>query len=643
MLARRFLSIFLIGTLCFNFVFAWPAKTSAQSGGIASATLECTGLKDAAMAALKSLNPINTTVPTDPVALVAKENCMDAIGYAIVRLLIKEVKESVLDWVNNGFEGSPAFLTDPEGFFGDIARREAEIVVREVTRTASEIQRNVIKKVVRDTVNQVKRKRSPKDPGQPKNPGDVNKPSQPGAGGNGNVATVGGVPVTGGPAPTGAFGNPLEPVATSDTVAQDIARGKCEAENDRKLREALEASRVDGTNNAFIKTPDQYQLANTERETSNSAQSNNNLTLVDCNTFQPKNRTEQEAIKEQFARDFKSGSWDGWYSLAMKPNNNPYGYELAVREEIATEQAEETERLKQELAQGNGFLAQKTCVERDLGGYTREEIEAGLVQPENLRCLRWTYQTPGSVVLEQVKQITTSDLRSKEIADEFNEAVDEIFDAVLNQIIKKGLIAFRNTEIGQGPVGEDIADALEDEAREIERTRERNNEVRDAIREADLTARAFLIVRRESVLTIDKIKGGTEFMAQFAKCEGYKNQLEAQNRKTFRQLNDEYNELQQFYLRQIGLISTILDDLKVYQDSLEGAGERIGLTEIIREFSQVSSELPRQGDVRSAERDLIDQKQFEIGLNGEKGAVEECRKIELLIQNTPPPGTTFSR
>lgn len=45
----------------------------------------------------------------------------DSIAIAIARLALEQILQATTDWVRNGFEGNPAYATDPEQFFTDIA------------------------------------------------------------------------------------------------------------------------------------------------------------------------------------------------------------------------------------------------------------------------------------------------------------------------------------------------------------------------------------------------------------------------------------------------------------------------------------------------------------------------------------------
>jgi hypothetical protein len=49
----------------------------------------------------------------------------DSIGVQTIKLVMRQFTNSIVDWINNGFEGGPAFITDPENFFLGVADRAA--------------------------------------------------------------------------------------------------------------------------------------------------------------------------------------------------------------------------------------------------------------------------------------------------------------------------------------------------------------------------------------------------------------------------------------------------------------------------------------------------------------------------------------
>lgn len=61
----------------------------------------------------------NVTVAGAQVGLMAKENLLDGIGWAIAKQMVSSMTQSLLNWINSGFQGSPAFITDLNGFLLD--------------------------------------------------------------------------------------------------------------------------------------------------------------------------------------------------------------------------------------------------------------------------------------------------------------------------------------------------------------------------------------------------------------------------------------------------------------------------------------------------------------------------------------------
>ncbi len=57
--------------------------------------------------------------------LVVKEYALDKIGWAIANIIIQEMSHNIVNWINSGFDGNPAFVTDLGGFLTDISDRVA--------------------------------------------------------------------------------------------------------------------------------------------------------------------------------------------------------------------------------------------------------------------------------------------------------------------------------------------------------------------------------------------------------------------------------------------------------------------------------------------------------------------------------------
>lgn len=71
---------------------------------------------------LDEYNLIQNTVTAKSSATVAsKETLWDAIAKQAAQVTISNITSSIVSWINSGFRGSPAFVTDPAGFLTDTA------------------------------------------------------------------------------------------------------------------------------------------------------------------------------------------------------------------------------------------------------------------------------------------------------------------------------------------------------------------------------------------------------------------------------------------------------------------------------------------------------------------------------------------
>ena len=50
-------------------------------------------------------------------SLETKENCWDGIAFLAINAIIDMISDSLVQWINSGFEGSPGFVSDPGSFF----------------------------------------------------------------------------------------------------------------------------------------------------------------------------------------------------------------------------------------------------------------------------------------------------------------------------------------------------------------------------------------------------------------------------------------------------------------------------------------------------------------------------------------------
>ncbi len=101
---KKLYSLFLVVTILGPFLLQ-PTKTEAVLGPIPVSDAEVR----------------NKEVGLTVFGHTVKGITYDSVMIMIVKKLLENMSDQVVDWINNGFEGNPAFATDPESFLLDVA------------------------------------------------------------------------------------------------------------------------------------------------------------------------------------------------------------------------------------------------------------------------------------------------------------------------------------------------------------------------------------------------------------------------------------------------------------------------------------------------------------------------------------------
>jgi len=70
---------------------------------------------------------INDTITQK--SLLLKEYVLDPLFWTMANVVIDQFGDAIVNWIRNGFEGSPMFLSDPEGFFHDMANQASGAII----------------------------------------------------------------------------------------------------------------------------------------------------------------------------------------------------------------------------------------------------------------------------------------------------------------------------------------------------------------------------------------------------------------------------------------------------------------------------------------------------------------------------------
>jgi hypothetical protein len=114
--------------LCFSFVCLYTPQPVHAGGPLGGATEPTQILNNIMLGVQAGYEQISSLAST-AMSLIAdntwiKENLLDGIGWSLAKGILSQMTAQIIDWVNSGFKGSPAFVTDMSGLLRDVADRE---------------------------------------------------------------------------------------------------------------------------------------------------------------------------------------------------------------------------------------------------------------------------------------------------------------------------------------------------------------------------------------------------------------------------------------------------------------------------------------------------------------------------------------
>lgn len=163
--------------------------------------------------------------------------------------------------------------------------------------------------------------------------------------------------------------------------------------------------------------------------------------------------------RDAFSTDFSTGGWEGWLALTQHDQNNPLGFSLVTGQYISEKTTADLQQVKDELAQNNGFLNQRVCVEwqlydrdgnplqktipDDAYSYGKKEDvysdHKSNTEPNYDKCTKWNTVTPGSIIKEKTTSYLNSPERQLELADTINESLNALFSVLISKLEQGGL------------------------------------------------------------------------------------------------------------------------------------------------------------------------------------------------------------
>ena len=118
-LLQKFGTSFLAVVLVVTITTATTPYTRA-AGGNATLGMQITQQAELAVSAVQNtLTAANTGITAVSTAGLLNKELLDGIGWAIAKQIMSQMTQSLVNWINSGFQGSPAFITDLNGFLLD--------------------------------------------------------------------------------------------------------------------------------------------------------------------------------------------------------------------------------------------------------------------------------------------------------------------------------------------------------------------------------------------------------------------------------------------------------------------------------------------------------------------------------------------
>ncbi len=159
---------------------------------------------------------------------------------------------------------------------------------------------------------------------------------------------------------------------------------------------------------------------------------------------------------KNFYSDFRQGGWlayeESWY-----PANNFYGLQLKIADEMLLESARKAQAAQNEAMAGKGFISVKRCVEWNNEGY-QMCVASGLLESEckKASCTKEEIITPGAAVGAAIENAIGSDTLW---AANIRSWTAALVDALINRLIKEGILGMKSLLAGGGSSGGNEASA----------------------------------------------------------------------------------------------------------------------------------------------------------------------------------------
>ena len=358
--------------------------------------------------------------------------------------------------------------------------------------------------------------------------------------------------------------------------------------------------------------------------------------------------TLRDAVKnfDDFRKDFSKGGWAGWFQMTQYPQNNPYGL-FAITVDAQNQLVNRALRLKsEELNQGQGFLSLRRCKEYEpnyeAAKKTAEEYRAqggtyNLTATKNdggiKGCAKAEVTTPGKMIVEAGIGVNKSPQEQLIAADELNESLAAVFNALIGQLVSQGFKSLsdkgKSTNTWFDSANESVKSLLA------------------SLEAAVAKLQAIVSNREASISIIETINA--KINALLAECSEYLNTnypgsgnpLSAgaleKRRNALVVLSNGYSAELAAYTNALSTVGDLLSsaqEIEADDASKQTASQLPDIQTIFSTFQNIAGQIPDDSVAQQTEADLIG---YQDELKDIEGVYTACKAAQAPPPVAPPP------
>ncbi|MDP3402772.1 MAG: hypothetical protein Q8S35_02345 [bacterium] len=131
--------------------------------------------------------------------------------------------------------------------------------------------------------------------------------------------------------------------------------------------------------------------------------------------------------------DFNQGGFNAWFATVMYPENNPYGMNILLNEQLENRIGSGLSIRSQELDWSRGFLSWRGDCIATAPNSGANNTPVNLTNEEP--CIDYEVLTPGSVIQEGLNKALGAGQDRLVVADDFNEIISALLNQLVGQVL----------------------------------------------------------------------------------------------------------------------------------------------------------------------------------------------------------------